>query len=82
VTATCRDGLVSVTAVPSVGWEVHDRTAGRVTTARVSFEPSHQGHGRHVVVVARCASNRPVFGVTQRFGGESGEGDDGGGTHD
>jgi hypothetical protein len=91
VSAACRDGLVSVSAVPAVGWEVEDRTSGRVSTARVRFEP-HEGDGAEVELFVHCSAShgRPVFSTTKPSPGATGpsghdsgddDGHDGGDDH-
>ncbi|MDQ1602816.1 MAG: hypothetical protein QOE01_661 [Actinomycetota bacterium] len=80
VSATCRGGLVSVSASPAVGWEIHDLTSGQVTEARVRFEPSQDANGERVEVTVRCVSGRPDFLVSDESGGGgSGSGSGGGG---
>jgi hypothetical protein len=76
VSATCRGGLVSVSASPAVGWEIHDLSSGQVTEARVRFEPSQDANGERVEVTVRCVSGRPDFLVSDGSGG----GDGGGGS--
>jgi hypothetical protein len=80
VSATCRGGLVSVSASPAVGWEIHDLTSGQVTEARVRFEPSQDANGDRVEVTVRCVSGRPDFLVSDESGGGDGGGGSGSGS--
>ncbi|MDQ1616766.1 MAG: hypothetical protein QOJ60_2705 [Actinomycetota bacterium] len=80
VSATCRGGLVSVSASPAVGWEIHDLTSGQVTEARVRFEPSQDANGERVEVSVRCVSGRPDFLVSDESGGGDGGGGSGSGS--
>jgi hypothetical protein len=75
VSATCRDGLVSVGAAPAVWWEVDSMTQGRVRSARVRLQPSHDAKGERVEVTATCQSGTPAFTTEYSDGGG---GDDGG----
>lgn len=79
VSATCRDGLVSVGAAPAVYWKVDSRTTGRVRTARVRLEPAHDANGERVEVTATCPGGTPAFTTEYKDGGG---GDDGGGGGD
>jgi hypothetical protein len=83
VSATCRGGLVSVGAAPAVWWEVESRTPGRVQTARVRLQPSHDANGERVEVTASCRGGVPTFipeysdGGGGSDGGSSGHGGSG-----
>jgi hypothetical protein len=83
VSATCRDGLVSVGAAPAVWWEVDSMTGGRVRSARVRLQPSHDANGERVEVTATCQSGTPAFTTEYSDGGGGHDGDssgkDGGG---
>jgi hypothetical protein len=70
VSATCRDGLVSVGAAPAVWWQVDSYTPGRVREARVRLEPAHDANGRRVEVTASCRNGTPVFATEYDHGGE------------
>jgi hypothetical protein len=80
VSATCRGGLVSVGAAPAVWWQVESLTPGRVQTARVRLEPSHDANGERVEVTASCRGGIPTFIPEYSDGG--GGGSDGGGSGD
>lgn len=76
VSATCRGGLVSVGAAPAVWWQVESFTPGRVKTARVRLQPSHDANGERVEVTASCRGGIPTFIPEYSDGG--GGGNDGG----
>jgi hypothetical protein len=77
VSATCRNGLVSVGAAPALYWQVESRTSPGVRTGRVRLEPATNANGERVEVTATCASGIPAF--TSDYNEGSGGGDDGGG---
>jgi hypothetical protein len=77
VSATCRNGLVSVGAAPALYWRVDSRTSPGVRTGRVRLEPAQNANGERVEVTATCASGTPAFTTDYNEGG--GGGDDGGG---
>ena len=79
VSATCRGGLVSVGAAPAVWWLVESLTPGRVQTARVRLEPSHDANGERVEVTASCRGGIPTFipEYSDGGGGSSGPGGSG-----
>jgi hypothetical protein len=79
VSATCRGGLVSVGAAPALWWEVESLTPGRVQTARVRLEPSHDSNGERVEVTASCRGGTPAFVPVYSNGGGGGSGDGSGG---
>jgi hypothetical protein len=80
VSATCRGGLVSVGAAPAVWWQVESLTPGRVQTARVRLQPSHDANGERVEVTASCRGGVPTFIPEYSDGGGGGSG--GGGSGD
>jgi hypothetical protein len=77
VSATCRGGLVSVGAAPAVWWQVESRTPGRVQTARVRLQPSHDAKGERVEVTASCRGGVPTFIQEYSDGGGGGGGSSG-----
>jgi hypothetical protein len=77
VTGTCRSGLVSLGAAPSVGWEIDDLDDEAGREARVKFERVDDGDGE-VEVRARCVGGVPTFTVDDDSSG-SGSGDSGSG---
>jgi hypothetical protein len=83
VSATCTGRLVEVTATPATGWELDDRTTGRVRSAKVKFEPVGDSHGAKVTVYARCDNGTPTFDLRARAANSdnsgSGSADDNGG---
>jgi hypothetical protein len=79
VSGTCQGGVVSVGAAPAVYWQVASITPGRVTTARVRFEPAQHAQGERVDVTASCRGGNPVFHAQYRAAGGGGDGGDGGG---
>jgi hypothetical protein len=78
VSATCRGGLVSVGAAPAVWWEVESLTPGRLQTARVRLQPSHDANGERVEVTASCRGGIPTFIPEYSDGGGGGGGSDDG----
>jgi hypothetical protein len=84
VSATCRGGLVSVGAAPAVWWQVESLTPGRVQTARVRLQPSHDANGERVEVTASCRGGIPTFipEYSDGGGGGGGSGGSGGGGDD
>ena len=78
VSASCRDGLVAVSASPAVGWRLDGVTSGRVVTADVEFRSGDLG----VEVSAVCSGGLPRFSLDDRGGGGGGggHGGDGGGS--
>jgi hypothetical protein len=80
VSATCRDGLVSMGAAPAVYWVVDSRTPGRVRVGRVRLEPAHDANGERVEVTATCPAGTPAFTTDYSDGG--GGGDSGSGSDD
>jgi hypothetical protein len=78
VSATCRGGLVSVGAAPSVYWQVESYTPGRLQTGRVRLQPAHDANGERVEVTASCPGGTPAF-TTSYSDGSGGGGGDGGG---
>jgi hypothetical protein len=77
VSATCRNGLVSVGAAPALYWQVDSRTPPAVRTGRVRLEPAQDANGERVEVTATCSNGIPAFTTDYQDGG--GGGDDGGG---
>lgn len=78
VWATCRSGLVQLSASPAVGWQIEDIDEGRQRDARVRFEPAGDGDGR-VEVEAVCAQGTPQFALDDdrdSGGGHGGSDDD------
>jgi hypothetical protein len=82
VSATCRGGLVSVGAAPAVWWQVESRTPGRVQSARVRLQPSHDANGERVEVTASCRGGKPTFIYEYSDGGGGGNDGGGGGSDD
>jgi hypothetical protein len=80
VSATCRGGLVSVGAAPAVWWQVESLTPGRLQTARVRLQPSHDANGERVEVTASCRGGIPTF-IPQYSDGGGGGSDDGSSGH-
>ena len=84
VSATCRNGLVSVGAAPALYWQVDSRTPPGVRTGRVRLEPAQDANGERVEVTATCASGIPTFSTDYQEGSGGGDGggggDDGGGS--
>jgi len=76
VSASCRDGLVAVSASPAVGWRLDGVTSGRVVTADVEFRSGDLG----VEVSAVCSGGLPRFSLDDRGGGGGGGGGHGGGS--
>jgi hypothetical protein len=76
VSATCRDGLVQLSASPAVGWEIEDIDGGRQREARVRFERSDDGDGR-VEVRAVCTGAGPQFELDDDSSGHDGDGESG-----
>lgn len=65
VSGSCTHGRVTVSAAPSVGWEIKDLDGGPAEEARVRFERTHDGDGR-VELRARCVGGVPRFSVEDR----------------
>lgn len=82
VSATCRDGLVSMGAAPAVYWVVDSRTPGGAPSGRVRLEPAQDANGERVEVTATCPGGTPAFTTeySDGGGGGGGSGSDGGGT--
>lgn len=78
VSASCRDGLVAVSASPAVGWRLDGVTSGRVVTADVEFRSGDLG----VEVSAVCSGGLPRFSLDDRGGGGGGGGGGGHGGDD
>jgi hypothetical protein len=81
ITGTCRGGLVSLGAAPSVGWEIDDLDDEPEREAKVKFERVDDGDGE-VEVRARCVGGVPTFTVEDDPSGSgsgSGSGDSGSG---
>jgi hypothetical protein len=72
VSATCRDGLVSMGAAPAVYWVVDSRTLGRTQTGRVRLEPAQDANGERVEVTATCPGGIPAFTTEYSDGGGGG----------
>ena len=84
VSGSCTHGRVTVSAAPSVGWEIKDLDGGPAEEARVRFERTHDGDGR-VELRARCVGGVPRFSVEDRTdssgpGGGGGSGGSSGGS--
>lgn len=78
VTGTCRGGLVTLGAAPSVGWAIDDLDDEPEREAKVKFERVDDGDGE-VEVQARCVGGAPTFSVDEDSSGSgSGSGDSGG----
>ena len=77
VAGSCRDGLVTVSASPAIGWQIDDVDGGQVVDARVRFEATG-GDGR-VEVHSWCSAGTATFSVDDRSRGDGGGGEDGGG---
>jgi hypothetical protein len=81
VVGSCSRALVTVSAAPTVGWEVEDLDGGPAEEARVRFERTGDGDGR-VEVRARCAGGLPRLSVEDRTDNSGpGGGSSGGGGH-
>ena len=76
VTGTCRVGLVTLGAAPSVGWEIDDLDDEAEREAKVKFERVDDGDGE-VEVRARCVGGVPTFSVDEDSSGSSGSGGSG-----
>ena len=78
VTGTCRGGLVTLGAAPSVGWEIDDLDDEPEREARAKFERVDDGDGE-VEVRARCVGGVPTFSVDEDSSGSGpgGSGDSG-----
>jgi hypothetical protein len=70
VAGSCRDGLVTVSASPAIGWQIDDVDGGQVVDARVRFEAT-SGDGR-VEVHSWCSGGTARFSVEDRSGGDDG----------
>jgi hypothetical protein len=70
VAGSCRDGLVTVSASPAIGWQLEDVDGGQVVDARVRFE-AISGDGR-VEVHSWCSGGTARFSVDDRTGGDDG----------
>jgi hypothetical protein len=70
VAGSCRDGLVTVSASPAIGWQLEDVDGGQVVDARVRFEAT-SGDGR-VEVHSWCSGGTARFSVDDRTGGNDG----------
>lgn len=80
VSATCRDGLVSVGAAPAISWRVDSITSGPARTARVRLEPVQNTGGERVLVTATCPGGTPTLTQTPlNISGGDDDGDDHGG---
>jgi hypothetical protein len=75
VSATCRSGVVSLSASPHVGWQIDQLDPGPDHDARVRFEPSGDGDGR-VEVRVSCRAGVPRFSVDDDSSGHGGSGSD------
>ena len=78
VTGTCRSGLVTLGAAPSVGWEIDDLDDEPEREAKVKFERVDDGDGE-VEVRVRCVDGVPAFSVREDSSGSGsgGSGDSG-----
>ena len=78
VTGTCRGGLVTLGAAPSVGWEIDDLDDEPEREAKVKFERVDDGDGE-VEVRVRCVDGVPTFSVREDSSGSGsgGSGDSG-----
>ena len=75
VTGTCRGGLVTLGAAPSVGWEIDDLDDEPEREATVKFERVDDGDGE-VEVRVRCVGGVPTFSVEEDSSGSGGSGSD------
>ena len=79
VTGTCRGGLVTLGASPSIGWEIDDLDDEPEREAKAKFERVDDGDGE-VEVQVRCVDGRPTFSVDEDSSGSgSGRSGDSGG---
>lgn len=77
VSGTCRGGLVSLSASPTVGWSIDEISQGRREEGQVKFRGTTDREGGQVEVQARCRGDGPVFEVDDReaSGSRDGSGD-------
>lgn len=81
VSATCRDGLLRLSASPAVGWGIDDLESGEGNEGRVRFEESEDGDDR-VDVRASCGGGVPRFAFEDDGGSGHGDDDGSGGGED
>jgi hypothetical protein len=82
VSASCAQGLVTLSAAPAVGWRVDDLDGGPTREGRVRLEQGSGGSGEVEVRVA-CRDGVPRFAVDDRPDDDNrgpGGGDDDGGS--